>query len=134
MTQKSEIGVFGENLACEYLKNNGYHVLERNFQKPWGELDIIAKHKDGTLVFVEVKTMTEGAELKPEDQLTQSKLKKLRRTASMYAGVNEELIKDSKGWRLDLIAIDIPKNVNIYSLTDIKKGVENYKIRHWENV
>ena len=57
MTQKSEIGKLGENLACEYLKNKGYWVIERNFRRPWGELDIVARQKDGTLVFVEVKAL-----------------------------------------------------------------------------
>ena len=67
MTNKSEIGRIGEDLACEYLKNKGFQIIERNFRKPWGEIDIIAKEKNGALVFVEVKTMRQfgNAELLP---------------------------------------------------------------------
>jgi len=130
MTQKSEIGNLGENIACEYLKDKGYWIIERNFRKPWGELDIIAKSKDGTLIFVEVKTMRQLsnpaiAGLDPEDQLTAVKLKKLRRTASLYAGHNQELIKDKRGWRIDLVAI------NLNNLTDLEK---DFDIKHYENL
>ena len=125
MTQKSEIGKIGEDLACKYLKTKGYRIIERNFRKPWGELDIVAKDKDGVLVFVEVKAMNENPSLNPEDNLTSSKLKKLRRTASLYAGHNQDLINDRRGWRMDLVAI------NLASLADIEN---NYEIKHFENV
>lgn len=125
MTQKSEIGKLGEDLACKYLENKGYRIIERNFRKPWGELDIVAKDKGGALVFVEVKTMNENPSLNPEDNLTSSKLKKLRRTASLYAGHRQELIKDKKGWGIDLVAISL-KN-----LTDLEKDCE---IKHYQNI
>ena len=54
---KSETGKLGENIACRYLVENGYKIIERNFRQKWGELDIIAKAPDKTLVFVEVKTV-----------------------------------------------------------------------------
>lgn len=41
----------------EYLENKGYKIIERNFRKGYGEIDIIATHKN-ILVFVEVKTRT----------------------------------------------------------------------------
>ncbi len=47
--------IIGENAAAEFLKKKGYVILERNFRKGYGEIDIIAVKK-GTLVFVEVKT------------------------------------------------------------------------------
>jgi len=54
---KKRLGKIGETLACEYLLNHHYTIVERNFQKRYGELDIIAV-KDKILVFVEVKTGT----------------------------------------------------------------------------
>lgn len=125
MTQKSEIGKLGEDLACEYLIKKGYRVLERNFRKPWGELDIVAKYKDGTLVIVEVKTMRENPSLSPEDNLTKAKLEKLKRTALLYAGSKQELLRDKKGWRIDLIAVSIS---NLTNITD------NYLVSHYENI
>jgi len=50
MTYKSELGQLGENLACEYLVKKGYKIIGRNFRQKWGELDIISKVPDKTLV------------------------------------------------------------------------------------
>jgi putative endonuclease len=122
MTEKSELGQRGEELACAYLVEKGYRILERNFRQPWGELDIVAIAPDKTLVFVEVKTMkmnfSQG--LKPEDQMSAGKIQRFKKAASLYAGHNQSLIKDEKGWRLDLIAITM--------------NGEKPAITHYENV
>jgi Holliday junction resolvase-like predicted endonuclease len=75
---------------------------------------------DKTLVFVEVKSMNPGI-LKPEDQMSVSKMKKFRRTAELYAGFHQELIDDKKGWRLDLIALE-------------KQNGGHFLVRHYENL
>ena len=49
------IGRTGEDIACTYLKGNGYIVLKRNYRAARGEIDIVAK-KGSLLAFVEVKT------------------------------------------------------------------------------
>lgn len=110
MTIKSELGALGEDLACNYLQDKGYKILDRNYRKSWGEIDIIARAPDRTLVFVEVKTLRSYSgqtmdQLKPEDELTQAKLGKLQRTAQLYAGHYPEKVDDRKGWRIDLLAI-----------------------------
>ena len=106
MSKKSDLGRIGEELACGYLKNKGYKIVGRNFLRPWGELDIIAKAPDGTLVFLEVKTVSGASPIvKAEDQMTKDKVRKFKRVAALYAGANEKLIKDEKGWRLDLVTI-----------------------------
>lgn len=51
----SILGKIGEDLACNYLTDRGYRILERNYRTRRGELDAIAK-QDECLVFVEVKT------------------------------------------------------------------------------
>ena len=50
-----ELGRYGEDLATNYLKSQGYDVLERNIRYRFGEVDIIAK-KENMLIVVEVKT------------------------------------------------------------------------------
>ncbi len=50
------IGNYGETAACEFLKNKGYTIVERNFKCKIAEIDIIAYDGDGVLCFCEVKT------------------------------------------------------------------------------
>src|SRR4030042_5772491 len=100
---KSQTGQLGEDIACEYLVDKKYKIIERNYRQKWGELDIIAKAPDKILVFVEVKTLrlfgaVQGEwDIKPEDNLTKSKLEKLKRTASLYAGHFQNLLDDTRG-------------------------------------
>lgn len=133
MTQKSELGRAGEDFACEYLVKNGYKIVERNFRRSFGELDIIAVSKDKTLVFIEVKTLrqAQGRQedcLRPEDEMTVAKIKKFKRIAQFYAGENEKLILDKKGWRLDLIALVVS---NAEPLTNKEN---NFLLKHYENI
>ncbi|OGM91472.1 hypothetical protein A3A20_02785 [Candidatus Wolfebacteria bacterium RIFCSPLOWO2_01_FULL_45_19] len=123
MTYKSDLGTYGEDKACEYLKNKGYKIIERNYRQKWGELDIVAISPEGILTFVEVKTMRQfgnGAEeLLPEEQMTAAKMKKFKKTSTLYAQNNEELIND-KGWKCDLVTLTISE--------------KDDTIRHYENI
>jgi len=58
-TKKRKIGDLGEGIACNYLKNKGFKIIDQNYWKPWGEIDIIAE-KQGIVYFVEVKSVTRG--------------------------------------------------------------------------
>jgi|SRR3989338_2435239 len=124
MATKSETGKLGEDLACKYLVGKGYKIIDRNYRKPWGELDIVAKSPDGTLVFVEVKTVVShnvnNMLITPEDQLTFAKARKLRKIASWYAGDNQEIISQERGWRIDLLALTISQ--------------KNCLVKHYKNV
>ena len=42
-TQKQKVGNLGENLACRFLAERGFKIVERNYRKKWGELDIVAE-------------------------------------------------------------------------------------------
>ena len=52
ITQK--VGSLGEELTVKFLVKRGYRILDRNYWRPWGELDIVAEKK-GRIHFVEVK-------------------------------------------------------------------------------
>ncbi|OGG39898.1 hypothetical protein A2118_00755 [Candidatus Kaiserbacteria bacterium GWA2_50_9] len=103
---RKEVGNLGESVACEYLKRRGFSILDRNYVKKTGELDIIAE-REGTLHFVEVKTVLAEefplAENKGEDRydpslnLHQAKVRKVARTGEWYV-----LEKRWKGeWQVD---------------------------------
>lgn len=54
-TDRRILGDVGEDIVCKHLLHENYLILERNYLKKWGELDIIAENK-GILHFVEVKS------------------------------------------------------------------------------
>ena len=51
---KRQIGAEHEKLSGDYLKSQGYEILEYNFFSRYGEIDIVARHGE-YLVFAEVK-------------------------------------------------------------------------------
>ncbi len=57
MSERIELGKRGESLAIEYLKLNGYRILEKNWRTSHREVDIIAQDNN-EIVFIEVKTRT----------------------------------------------------------------------------
>jgi len=43
MTNNIKIGNLGEDIACRFLKKKGFKIVDRNYRKKWGEIDIIAQ-------------------------------------------------------------------------------------------
>lgn len=57
-TSKTQrIGEIGENIAVKFLMKHGFAILERNYTKKWGEIDIIA-NKSNKIYFIEVKSVS----------------------------------------------------------------------------
>ena len=83
MLLKREIGDIGENAASKYLKKNGYKILERNYRKTFGEIDIIAEKED-VLVFVEVKTRKNDEFGRPCEFVNSAKQERIKKTALAY--------------------------------------------------
>ena len=69
-----------ENIAINFLKENGYEIIERNFYFKGGEIDIIAI-KDNVLHFIEVKS---GEGFEPIYNITPSKLKRIIKGAHIF--------------------------------------------------
>ena len=108
---KSELGKQGENIAVNYLLENGYEILETNFQNNLGyrvgELDIVAReYETNEIAFVEVKTRKKGGwgSENPELAITRTKYKKLLRIIGRY--LRQKNLKDTP-YRLDAIAIEM---------------------------
>lgn len=108
MEKNQAIGRAGEEAAVQYLKTHGYRVLEQNYANTeglrLGEIDIVAE-KSGEIVFVEVKAarIEPGRERRlPEWQVTQSKLRKMERAASIYL---KERRLENRDYSFDVIAV-----------------------------
>lgn len=82
---RQEIGKWGENLACKYLEDNNYNLIERNFLCRQGEIDIIAKdNAKQELVFIEVKTRSNFKYGNPSEAVNKEKLKHIKQTVKYY--------------------------------------------------
>ncbi len=103
-----QIGNNAEELACEYLKKQGYKILARNFFIRGGEIDIIAKDCD-VLAFVEVKARYSKAYGYAREAVTPWKLRALQKTALFY--IQKQNLRNID-YRLDLVAIDFDENKN----------------------
>ena len=67
MAVHNDLGHKGEDMAADYLQQEGYCILERNWMNNGRkELDIVAT-KDDVIVFVEVKTRRQGSVTSPID-------------------------------------------------------------------
>ena len=80
---KRAAGTSGETAACEALKRSGLTILERNFRRPTGEIDIIAKEKQ-TIAFIEVKTRSSLRFGRPAEAVDRGKQMHILRTAMLY--------------------------------------------------
>ncbi|OGG73059.1 MAG: hypothetical protein A3D64_00400 [Candidatus Wildermuthbacteria bacterium RIFCSPHIGHO2_02_FULL_49_9] len=100
-----DIGKIGEDLACKFLERKGFRVKLRNYRKIFGEIDIVAE-KQGTLRFVEVKTVSGDSTLfKPEDAVHYRKRERLKRAIKGY--LRENNVSDETEWQFDIVAIEV---------------------------
>ena len=106
-SEKQKIGELGETIATKFLMKHGYLVIDRNYTKKWGEIDIIAE-KEHKLYFIEVKsvsceTLNNVDNYHPEDNMHPWKLKRLSRTIQTYL-LYENTARE-KEWQLDLLVV-----------------------------
>lgn len=79
---KRAVGSEKESIIADYLSDNGYTIIERNFFSRSGEVDIIAL-KDKYICFVEVKYRKNKTCGMPQEAVSLNKMKKICK-ASMY--------------------------------------------------
>lgn len=112
------IAVLGEDAACIYLEKKGYKILERNFRKGYGEIDIIALNGE-ILVFIEVKTRTNSRFGTPFEAISQTKLNKISSGAKFYKYI---------------LHPELPEELRIDAIGIIVRGKEIVSIEHLKNV
>ena len=122
-----ELGNLGEKIACQYLGKKGYRILNTNFKRKWGEIDVVAK-KQGKIIFVEVKTLrrTEQTEDKvfiPENEIDWKKKKQLRKMAQIY--LTENRISLNSRHQIDIMAIEIYSNPRKVRLRHYQNAIED---------
>ncbi|TAL50622.1 YraN family protein [Patescibacteria group bacterium] len=102
MDDRRRFGNAGEQLAAEFLQSQGLRVIERQYKKTFGEIDLICQDGD-EVVFVEVKSRSTFAFGYPEDSVTPQKIRHILRVAQGYL---LETKQAHLPWRIDVLAIE----------------------------
>jgi putative endonuclease len=112
-TSKSQrTGEIGETIVCRHLIRQGFAIIERNFTRKWGEIDIVAQ-KGIIFHFIEVKAVTRENdqlqsgygrwnEWRPEDQVHGLKQRRLIRIIETYMAGGEV-----DEWQFDVACVYI---------------------------
>jgi len=124
LTEKRKTGNLGEDLACRFLMKHGFQIIDRNYLKKCGEIDIIAK-KDSKIHFIEVKSVSceiissvspetsDNNHFRPEDNIHAWKLQRLYKTIELYLiekGVSGLPAQAGEtDWQIDVITVYIDK-------------------------
>lgn len=114
MAQHNQLGKKGEQLAVDFLIENGYEITERNYRFDKAEVDIIAKKED-ILAIIEVKTRSTSDFGNPQDFVKTKQIQRLVKAVHEYVTVNKMDVEV----RFDIIAI--------------VKEKQNFNIEHLEN-
>lgn len=83
-SRSAALGRYGEQVAADHLVAAGMTVLARNWRCPEGELDLVLRDVDGTVVFCEVKTRSGTAFGEPSEAVGRRKARKVRTLACRW--------------------------------------------------
>jgi putative endonuclease len=119
MAQHNELGKKGEQLAVNYLQENNYKIVERNYRFDKAEVDIIAKKKD-ILAIIEVKTRSSTEFGNPQDFVKPKQIQRLVKAVDEYVTVNDLDLEI----RFDIIAI--VKEKNNYTIEHLKDAFYHF--------
>ena len=109
-----QIGDLGEDIACRFLKKNGFRILERNRHQSHNELDIVACDR-AYIIFVEVKTRSVDDNDAyspygtPASAVTAAKQKRTVSAARSYILKNSKSKHSRKQPRMDVIEVYLSK-------------------------
>lgn len=100
-------------MACAELERLGYSIITRNYRIRSGEIDIVADHA-GTVVFVEVKTKSDGSFGDPVDEVTPQKQRQIIAMGEYYAAF---CCPPNTPCRFDVVVVDLsstPPTITVY--------------------
>ena len=95
------LGTFGEHAASKHLSGKGMRLLTKNYRTSRGEIDLVFRDRD-CLVFVEVKTRSEGARTRPADAVDVWKQQRISRAAETYL---RRIDAPQPVWRFDVVEV-----------------------------
>ncbi|MFQ5863109.1 MAG: YraN family protein [Candidatus Brocadiales bacterium] len=113
---RKALGLEGEWVATEFLKKQGYKILQRNYNPGTSEIDIIGYDK-GIIAFLEVKTCLSHRYGPPEVRVTEAKKRRIYKAAQKY--VKERHLSGQR-FRFDVVSVLFDPNKNAPEVKLIK--------------
>ncbi len=120
MAKHNVIGKIGEDIAVKWLISNGFEIIERNYQKKLGEIDIVARLPAGKagetrkIHFLEVKSVSYGTKgdleyavshetWRPEENVHKEKIRRIKNVIETW------LIENNYNglWQIDILSVRI---------------------------
>jgi Holliday junction resolvase-like predicted endonuclease len=116
MAQHNKTGQIGEKIACKYLKENRFRIIEQNYRKKYGEIDIVAHGTNTNIHFVEVKTVSYETRRRLEESVTREtwrpeemvhthKRERFKRVIEVWLSENDSGYECD--WQIDVITVKI---------------------------
>ena len=117
LTDNARLGIIGENIAANYVIEQGFRILHRNWKgHPTCELDIVA-YKDNALHLIEVKTRSKASEYSPLSAIDKTKMRNIIRAGYSY----------NKFYRMNL-------DIYVHGIGIIYRGEKDYDIEMQYNI
>lgn len=111
-------GADAEARAAAHLQSLGREVVRRNYRLPGGEIDLVTREPDGTLVFTEVRQRGQARFGGAAESVTPRKLALMRRAALGY--LTRECGREDVACRLEVLTIDGPACSGVLSLLPLE--------------
>jgi putative endonuclease len=105
LTARQQSGRRAEELAAEFLRAQGFEILQRNYLRRLGELDVIARRAD-LLVIAEVRTRSSAAFGGAAASVDRRKQQRIIRAATALLQQRAELARLAV--RFDVIVVSDP--------------------------
>ncbi len=115
-----ETGSYGERVALDFLRQQGYRILEKNYRCCLGEIDFVAEEKRA-LVFIETKFRQNKTYGLPQEAVTYHKQKQIIRVALHYLKKNN-LGKSRRLIRFDVVSVSPEKIELIKNAFSVQPG------------
>ena len=120
MAEHNDFGTLAEELATNFLVENGYKILQKNFRYQRAEIDIIAEFQNQIIV-VEVKARGTDIFMAPEESVSKTKIKLLVLAADQYLkhhNINQEV-------RFDIISV-LPDNTGKLEIKHLQDAFQSF--------
>lgn len=119
--EQRDLGRAGEEHAAQYYHRRGAEVIGRNVNFPVGELDLVVREPDGTVVFAEIKTRS-TLDFGGAESVTPGKRRRLRAAATRWLSAHRDL-----GW--------VPVRFDVLLLVPAGPGTAGeFTVEHWEGI